>query len=1226
MMFRKQRWPGTRFIINSEKKRSVILPVCLLWAGLFLLSTNASALNDTLQSEQIRFAGSGEDSARAVVGTSDGGFLVSALTTSIDGDAGGLGTLSSVGSVVIKYDSSNKVLWRKLYDTYYIRDLAVLPDGFIAVGDNYLKQDGVILKLNSSGEIQWKKEMGGTMSDSLNAVALGEDGSIIAVGNSSSKDNDLAGMNKGEADAWIVQISSSGNLMWARTFGGSVQDSFLDVTFLRDGNIMVVGNSFSVNGDLPVGLVHDTGHSNAIAVKYSKSGILLSKNTFGGTSYETFNTISGTMDGGFIAAGRSSSSDGDLSGYPLNSFNGALLVKYNIYGNREWVRLLGGVGHSDEFYSIVQTPDGKYATAGRSDSNEGPFLGLNKGNNDGMMAEFDAQGQLLRLDLIGSQGHDYFYAGALLFSGTKYIAVGDTQYRLDGTYLKKKTDAVIQVYDLNARSEAIPEFSVDNPELTNKDVEVTIKYPLEANVKQYKLGSDGVWQTYLTSVRISENTLLWARFMNSKGVQSKEYSFDINNIDKIPPSIPTIIADITAPTNGNVTVTISYPRDTKKEYRIDGGAWITYMGPVVLTNNVKLEAKATDKVGNSSTERMDVENIDRIAPERPVFVPNTTITTNNSVKLSVIYPEDGGSFNEYKIGSGDWHTYDFYTHIELDSNTIIYARTRDQAGNTSESNFEINYIDKIPPTTPTISLDYMMPTNKDVKATIEYSEDSIIREYTTTKLNYDWKSYTNPVIVDSNTEVYARSRDAAGNYSEIKSVQITNIDKTPPTLPTFSIDLSKISENKKMVVINYSNDSEKKEYRVNGGDWLNYNSAVIFSENGTLEARAVDTLGNISSPSSIDVAVGPDKAIINSNNMQQTNQNILITVRYAESSVKKEYRINKEDWNIYTGSIELTFNGTIEARSTDNMGYWSVSSYRIDNIDKVPPIKPVISASPHVPTINNVVVSIDYPQDAETKEYRKNSGRWTTYTNNIIFSDNGTVEARAKDAAGNYSPVSSFTVNNIDRVAPQTPSIISISDNKLTNKYVIISVAYPADTYSKQYRINNGSWKTKTNKGDIEYFDFEENGKLEIRSVKESGIASDIISYTVTNIDKTPPSGSILFNADNPKYYVARHVSVAYSNEAEKVTMKYQIGSTTGLWLDYKTPVELPANKKLYVYATDEAGNVGFVWEFGKENSSATYFYEKGRLKFIELDSGEKYEYNYDNNGNLQKITKVSSF
>lgn len=71
--------------------------------------------------------------------------------------------------------------------------------------ENNGQNDALILKVNSNGDLLWQKTIGGSEIDFLYDVTELSNGAIIAVGESSSSDQDIL-ENKGFTDALIIQI------------------------------------------------------------------------------------------------------------------------------------------------------------------------------------------------------------------------------------------------------------------------------------------------------------------------------------------------------------------------------------------------------------------------------------------------------------------------------------------------------------------------------------------------------------------------------------------------------------------------------------------------------------------------------------------------------------------------------------------------------------------------------------------------------------------------------------------------------------------------------------------------------------------------------------------------------------------------------------------------------------------------------------------------------------
>jgi hypothetical protein len=191
------------------------------------------------------------------------------------------------------------------------------------------------IKLNTSGEKQWSKFYGGTFTDTPYDVIQTEDNGYLIIGSTDSNDVDINN-NKGSYDFWIVKISETGTLVWEKSFGGSEIDEARAITKSNDGNYIIVGDTRS--NDLDVS--DNNGAADLWVIKISTTGSLIWEKSFGGTSFDVGRSISKTQDGGFIISGSSRSADVDVS--KNNGQNDAWILKIDANANLKWQKTIGG--------------------------------------------------------------------------------------------------------------------------------------------------------------------------------------------------------------------------------------------------------------------------------------------------------------------------------------------------------------------------------------------------------------------------------------------------------------------------------------------------------------------------------------------------------------------------------------------------------------------------------------------------------------------------------------------------------------------------------------------------------------------------------------------------------------------------------------------------------------------------------------------------------------------
>ena len=315
----------------------------------------------------------------------------------------------------------------------------------------------------------------------------------------------------------------------------------------------------------------------------------------------------------------------------------------------------------------------------------------------------------------------------------------------------------------------------------NSNVAVSINYPDDAVVKEYKIGENGTWTAYTAPLIVAENETVYARGTDAAGNISNVSYVVASLIDLTPPADATFAADTTLPTNSDVTVTISYPADvTVKEYKVGSdGTWTAYTAAVVVSTNDTLYARGTDVAGNvSNIANYLVSNIDKIAPADATLSADITAPTNADVTVTISYPDDV-AVKEYKLGAnGTWTAYG--APVVVSANDTVYARGTDAAGNVSNvTNYVVSNIDHIAPVDATLAADTTAPTNQGVTVTISYPADAAVKEYKVGDSG-TWTAYTAPVVVSENDTLYARGTDAVGNVSNVTSITVSNIYKIAP--------------------------------------------------------------------------------------------------------------------------------------------------------------------------------------------------------------------------------------------------------------------------------------------------------------------------------------------------------------------------------------------------------------------------------------------------------------
>lgn len=260
------------------------------------------------------------------------------------------------------------------FSVYQTADSGYVIAGYAAsnngdVTGNKGNDDYWIVKLSATGNIQWQKTVGGTSFDNAFSIQQTVDGGYIIAGDTQSNDGDVTG-NKGSYDAWIVKLNSTGNIQWAKCLGGTSDDTAAGIQQTTDGGYIVIGSTLSNNGDVS----GNNGNWDYWVVKLDNLGLIQWQKCLGGTGEDIGYSIQQTADSGYVVAGFTKSNNGDVSGNNAVGIPDYWVVKLNVTGSIQWQKCLGGTG-DDKAYSIRQTADSGYAVAGYTRSNDGDVTG-----------------------------------------------------------------------------------------------------------------------------------------------------------------------------------------------------------------------------------------------------------------------------------------------------------------------------------------------------------------------------------------------------------------------------------------------------------------------------------------------------------------------------------------------------------------------------------------------------------------------------------------------------------------------------------------------------------------------------------------------------------------------------------------------------------------------------------------------------------------------------------
>ncbi|MCG8400916.1 MAG: copper amine oxidase N-terminal domain-containing protein [Firmicutes bacterium] len=316
----------------------------------FIVANNALAAISPEVEWENTMGGKQADRGFSALQTPDGGYIVVGETYSSSARRHGAG---GYDAYLVKLDAAGQKRGKHTYGGSKNDSGAFVArttdGGLIITGTTQSYSEDrdkqvFLVKTNDRGEKQWRRALGGAGEDTGACVDQTADGGYIVVGETNS-------FGAGDYDVYLIKTDASGKVEWEKTFGGKEDDHGTWVRQTGDKGYILAGKtaSFGVRG------------YDAYLVKIGPNGDTRWETTVGGEGWDIPEVVEQTSDGGYIVVGKTSS-------FQSGNFD-IHLIKIDSSGNIQWENAIGGKGW-DIGKTVRQTVDGGYVVAGFSNSSD----------------------------------------------------------------------------------------------------------------------------------------------------------------------------------------------------------------------------------------------------------------------------------------------------------------------------------------------------------------------------------------------------------------------------------------------------------------------------------------------------------------------------------------------------------------------------------------------------------------------------------------------------------------------------------------------------------------------------------------------------------------------------------------------------------------------------------------------------------------------------------------
>ena len=199
---------------------------------------------------------------------------------------------------LIKTNSQGDSIWTKTYgslgDDIGSDIIQIENNGYILLGSTTSYGDGdyniLLVKIDDSGNEEWVQNYGVGSDDFGQAVLESRNGGYII-------QFLVEGYGDGNKSVGLLRVDLSGNLIWSKAFGGTMNTKSKMFSEINSNEYISVCSQID----------YSTNSSNAWLIKINDNGEIIWEKTFGKYGNDDGFSVAPTLDNGFIITGRSNS-------------------------------------------------------------------------------------------------------------------------------------------------------------------------------------------------------------------------------------------------------------------------------------------------------------------------------------------------------------------------------------------------------------------------------------------------------------------------------------------------------------------------------------------------------------------------------------------------------------------------------------------------------------------------------------------------------------------------------------------------------------------------------------------------------------------------------------------------------------------------------------------------------------------------------------------------------
>jgi hypothetical protein len=293
-------------------------------------------------------------------------------------------------------------------------------------------------------KFHWAKNMGGSLKDEGNSLAMDSSGNVYVTGWFQGKaffgegTKTISLISSGESDIFTAKYDNTGNLLWVKQMRGDLNEGGYAIALDKSNNVYTAGffrGTVDFNPDSGIYELTSSGDFDIFITKLDSSGNFIWAKRMGGNSIEQLSSLVIDLSGYLYVGGYfSDTADFDPSDLSFNltaagtdhSYD-AFIAKLDVSGNFIWAKQMGGNSQDLLHALAIDTIGNIYSTGsfiGRSDFDPGrdTFILHSELNRDIFVSKLDSSGNLIWVQQLGGTSRDIGYSIEVDFAGNVYTA------------------------------------------------------------------------------------------------------------------------------------------------------------------------------------------------------------------------------------------------------------------------------------------------------------------------------------------------------------------------------------------------------------------------------------------------------------------------------------------------------------------------------------------------------------------------------------------------------------------------------------------------------------------------------------------------------------------------------------------------------------------------------------------------------------------------------------